>query len=226
MAFIEDATRANRLARAIGADILLYNDEKFKSGCSDKNPFLLLPEELVEGYLLYKTRVTPELCANFAASILSIVGGRVLEYNIAPDTLLQHLARALGTHAKEAGALQNIVHDVTPEPIKKPSVPAPLLAPKPPTPIDNVTRVKVKRGSFSEDGDLLLFSSGFGFESSSGNREEYLLASIQDIKIDRSFGGEIQLRVEVSYQEHLFTLTSVAELTKIVLHLLPAFGKS
>ncbi len=52
---------ATRLARAIASDLSLYNEEKIIEGIENDNIFEVLQDEVEEGRVLYKSRVSPEL---------------------------------------------------------------------------------------------------------------------------------------------------------------------
>lgn len=52
---------AQRLARTIASDLLLYNKEKIIEGLKRDNLFELLEMELREGRDLYESRVSPEI---------------------------------------------------------------------------------------------------------------------------------------------------------------------
>ncbi len=60
---IETPEQANRLARAIASDIMLYNEEKIIQGLTEDNLYETLSAELDEGRELYVSRVKPELLA-------------------------------------------------------------------------------------------------------------------------------------------------------------------
>ncbi|MBW1809686.1 MAG: hypothetical protein JRJ87_15935 [Deltaproteobacteria bacterium] len=52
---------AIRLARAIASDLSLYNEEKIIEGLENDNLFDALRDEIEEGRVLYKSRVSPDL---------------------------------------------------------------------------------------------------------------------------------------------------------------------
>ncbi len=52
---------AIRLSRAIASDLSLYNEEKIIEGIENDNIFEVLQDEVEEGRVLYKSRVSPEL---------------------------------------------------------------------------------------------------------------------------------------------------------------------
>ena len=53
--------QAERLARIIVSDILLYNPEKFEAGIRNGNVLEVLTAELEEGRSLFETRVEPKV---------------------------------------------------------------------------------------------------------------------------------------------------------------------
>lgn len=57
MALIKNEEQAFRLAKAIISDILLYNQDKVKSGIENDNLFEKLNTELEEGKKLFESRV-------------------------------------------------------------------------------------------------------------------------------------------------------------------------
>lgn len=57
MALITNSEQALRLAKAIISDILLYNQEKVKTGIENDNLFEVLSAELEEGRKLFETRI-------------------------------------------------------------------------------------------------------------------------------------------------------------------------
>lgn len=57
MALITNEEQAFRLAKAIISDILLYNQDKVKSGIENDNLFEKLNTELEEGKKLFESRV-------------------------------------------------------------------------------------------------------------------------------------------------------------------------
>jgi hypothetical protein len=208
MATINDPNAANRLARAIASDLVLYNDKQITQGGAAQNPFMYLSAEIMEGYDLYKSRVTLAHRNLFAPAILSIFEARVIIYGIPPQALRHHLTIALGAHAAEAGALA-------------PSGSASLLPPTAGSVPLQITKLPTKRNGL-EAGHLWLLDGALAFEDAAGKREEHSLSNLQGVRITRTPGGELELRVEASYQEQHFTLRSLVDLTTLVLHLLPA----
>jgi hypothetical protein len=61
MPLIEAPEAAMRLARAICSDVSLYNEEKVVRGIEQDNFFDALRDELEEGRVLYRSRVSPDL---------------------------------------------------------------------------------------------------------------------------------------------------------------------
>jgi hypothetical protein len=61
MRLIKKLDEANRLARTILSDILLYNQAKVKEGIEKDTLFDLLTEELAEGKKYYETMVDAEI---------------------------------------------------------------------------------------------------------------------------------------------------------------------
>lgn len=61
MPLIENEDAARRLARAIASDLSLYNEEKIVRGIESDALFEELSEEIEEGRVLFKSRVSPEL---------------------------------------------------------------------------------------------------------------------------------------------------------------------
>jgi hypothetical protein len=59
----EDLKAAQRLARTIASDILLYNREKVIEGLRNDTLFDVLAEEIREGRGLFEERVSAEICA-------------------------------------------------------------------------------------------------------------------------------------------------------------------
>lgn len=60
---IDTPENANRLARTIASDIMLYNEEKIINGIKEDTLYETLEAELDEGRELYVSRVKPELLA-------------------------------------------------------------------------------------------------------------------------------------------------------------------
>ena len=54
---------AERLARIIVSDIILYNEEKFGQGVTDANVVQLLPPEVEEASELFRMRIPEEIRA-------------------------------------------------------------------------------------------------------------------------------------------------------------------
>jgi len=52
---------ANRFARAIASDIVLYNDDKIVKGIESDTLFQAIQAEIREGEMLYKSRVAKEI---------------------------------------------------------------------------------------------------------------------------------------------------------------------
>ena len=63
MALIETDEAARRLARAIASDLSLYNEEKINRGIGEDSLFTEIKDEIEEGRVLFKSRVTPALFA-------------------------------------------------------------------------------------------------------------------------------------------------------------------
>ena len=88
MALIDKPEAANRLARAIASDIMLYNEEKIIDGIKDDTLFDVLAAEIEEGRDLYNSRVSPELLtgSNFydraLVDVLIRTKGRTIESRI------------------------------------------------------------------------------------------------------------------------------------------------
>lgn len=61
MALIETEEAARRLARAIASDLSLYNEDKIVQGVQHDDLFERLAEEIEEGRVLFKSRVSPPL---------------------------------------------------------------------------------------------------------------------------------------------------------------------
>lgn len=64
MASITKASAAQRLARTIASDILLYNREKVDEGLKNDDLFDRLEAEIAEGHKLFEERVDGELRGN------------------------------------------------------------------------------------------------------------------------------------------------------------------
>lgn len=65
MAEMRDIRAAQRLARTIASDILLYNREKVERGIREDSLFTILEAELNEGRELYKSRVSQEIIETY-----------------------------------------------------------------------------------------------------------------------------------------------------------------
>jgi len=76
MSLIDDANKATRLARAIVADLLLYNEEKVTAGLRVGNVSGQLADEIEEGRKLYLSRVTPNLVAVFEHTLDQMIASR------------------------------------------------------------------------------------------------------------------------------------------------------
>ena len=61
MASITKPSAAQRLARTIASDILLYNTEKVTEGLKNDDIFERLEQEIAEGHKLFEQRVDAEL---------------------------------------------------------------------------------------------------------------------------------------------------------------------
>jgi hypothetical protein len=61
MRVIETEEAARRLARAIASDLSLYNEDKILEGLQADNLYESLSEEIEEGRVLFRSRVTPDL---------------------------------------------------------------------------------------------------------------------------------------------------------------------
>ena len=247
MTTINDPTRASRLARAIASDILLYNDEKLRQGGAVQNPFLLLSETLIEGYELFKGRVSPEHWSSFSVEVLSIFARSILKYEVPQERLKQYLATALGAFAAEAGlaSYAPVASSLAPEPPKEIMRACARCGkenqshykyclscgdeidtlqkdtPQKSSKDDIIKQTPAKRGGF-EQGRLWLLPGLLVFEDASGTREEHSLENLRELKITRAFGGELELRLNASYQERHFTFTSSDDLAMILSPLLLA----
>jgi hypothetical protein len=58
----EERAKAERLARIIVSDVILYNQEKFDAALREGDVVEALSAELEEGYALFSQRVDPKLC--------------------------------------------------------------------------------------------------------------------------------------------------------------------
>ena len=56
---------AQRLARTIASDLLLYNRERVEQGIKEDNLFKLLESEIKEGRELYASRVSAEIIETY-----------------------------------------------------------------------------------------------------------------------------------------------------------------
>jgi len=61
MGLVTDPARAERLARAILSDVMLYNPQKVRAGIESDDLFERLRAELDEARLYYQSRVEPEI---------------------------------------------------------------------------------------------------------------------------------------------------------------------
>jgi hypothetical protein len=61
MALIDKPERARQLARAIASDLSLYHEKKLVDGIEKDTVFEIMRDEIEEGRVLYKSRVTPEI---------------------------------------------------------------------------------------------------------------------------------------------------------------------
>lgn len=61
----DELRAAQRLARTIASDMMLYHREKVIEGLKQDNLFEALAEELAEGQALYEERVSVELRARY-----------------------------------------------------------------------------------------------------------------------------------------------------------------
>jgi hypothetical protein len=61
MALIDKPERARQLARAIASDLSLYHEKKLIEGIEKDTLFDVMRDEIEEGRVLYKSRVTPEV---------------------------------------------------------------------------------------------------------------------------------------------------------------------
>lgn len=74
MALIKNSDQAFRLAKAIISDILLYNQEKVKTGIENDNLFDVLSHELEEGKKLFESRIDREIpLAVFDRAIVDVL---------------------------------------------------------------------------------------------------------------------------------------------------------
>ncbi len=60
---IDDPARAERLARAIVSDVMLYNARRVRAGIEADDLFERLRPELEEARIFFEARVTPEVAA-------------------------------------------------------------------------------------------------------------------------------------------------------------------
>lgn len=82
MALIKNNDQAFRLAKAIISDILLYNQEKVKSGIENDNLFDVLSAELEEGRKLFESRVDKEVSNSvFDRAIVDVMIKAAGRYN-------------------------------------------------------------------------------------------------------------------------------------------------
>jgi hypothetical protein len=63
MALIDKPDRARQLARAIASDLTLYHEAKILHGIERDTLFDVMRDEIEEGRVLFKSRVTPEIYA-------------------------------------------------------------------------------------------------------------------------------------------------------------------
>jgi hypothetical protein len=63
MALIDKPDRARQLARAIASDLTLYHEAKILQGIENDTLFDVMRDEIEEGRILFKSRVTPEIYA-------------------------------------------------------------------------------------------------------------------------------------------------------------------
>ncbi len=74
MALITNSDQAFRLAKAIISDILLYNQEKVKTGIENDNLFETLAAELEEGRKLFESRVDSKVPSSvFDRAIIDVL---------------------------------------------------------------------------------------------------------------------------------------------------------
>jgi hypothetical protein len=63
MALIDKPERARQLARAIASDLTLYHEAKILHGIEKDTLFDVMSDEIEEGRVLFKSRVTVEIYA-------------------------------------------------------------------------------------------------------------------------------------------------------------------
>jgi hypothetical protein len=63
MALIDKPERARQLARAIASDLTLYHEAKILHGIEKDTLFDVMSDEIEEGRVLFKSRVTAEIYA-------------------------------------------------------------------------------------------------------------------------------------------------------------------
>jgi len=63
MELVVDPARAERLARAILSDVMLYNPHKVRAGIESDDLFDRLRPELTEARVYYESRVAPEVAS-------------------------------------------------------------------------------------------------------------------------------------------------------------------
>ncbi len=63
MEIIVDPARAERLARAIVSDVVLYNPHKVRAGIESDDLFERMEREIQEARAYYESRVDPEIAA-------------------------------------------------------------------------------------------------------------------------------------------------------------------
>ena len=63
MALIDKPDRARQLARAIASDLTMYHEVKIQQGIERDTLFDVMRDEIEEGRVLFKSRVTPEIYA-------------------------------------------------------------------------------------------------------------------------------------------------------------------
>jgi hypothetical protein len=234
VATIDTPKDAERLARAIVADVLLYNEEGLIQGFEQGRPLQNLAAELGDAKALYDSRVSAVVRAQgplFACVFEQLIERWAIGRRLPVSGIAAASAAVFGEQPQAVAAFRQGGGT----PASRPPGPGPSSTPRPVRPSPTATPVappsaaRLPARSPWCDGFLVLEPQALCFERAEadrpGSREELPLADLHELRLRRLQDGTWDLAVATGEQSGSWTLNRVEDTVTVARHVLARIGR-
>ena len=235
MATIDTPKDAERLARAITSDILLYNEEALIYGFEQGRPLQNLAAELGEAKALYDSRVSAGVRAQgplFACVFEQLIERWAIARRLPVSSIAAASAAVFGEQPQAVAAFRQggVSPQSRPPAAGPPSTPRPARTPPTATPVAPPSAARLPARSPWCDGFLVLEPHTLCFERAEadrpGSREELPLAEVQELRVRRLQDGSWELAVATGQESGSWTLARVDDTVTVARHVLARIGRT